>query len=141
MYVPYDAVGISDDAKNFISDWIRRRVNTKKTDDSLPISIQTLGKLLKELFPSIPIQDDEEHLARHLGGLLQHGYSTVGSVRSLLEQTEEARAWVSLGCLPEFAVCSVSHALALLHPAYANEPFWKGTTAERLRNAHDLFKL
>ena len=141
LYCPYDSANVDAGTKIFISDWISRRVNVTKTDDYLPVSIQSVGQLLRELFPSIPVQDGEAHLARHVAGLLRHGYTTVGSVRSLLERTENARAWVSFDCLPEFATCAVSHALALCHPEYANEPFWKGTTAARLREAHLLFQL
>ncbi|MEM8640725.1 MAG: hypothetical protein AAGG51_18190 [Cyanobacteria bacterium P01_G01_bin.54] len=141
LYCPYDSGNINADTKAFISDWIIRRVNVKKTDDSLPTSIQSISQLLSELFPSIPVQDGEEHLARHIAGLLKFEYTTVASVRFLLERTENARAWVSFDCLPEFATCAVSHALALCHPEYANELFWKGTTATRLREANLLFQL
>jgi hypothetical protein len=135
LYCPYDQKKIDDDTRSYISDWITRRVRVDRTDDSLNTSVHAVGLLLRELYPSLPVQDDEAHLARHIAGLLRYGYTTVGAVRTLLERTEAARAWVNLNCLPEFATCAVSHAIALCHPEYADGPVWKGTTATRLKGS------
>jgi nucleoside 2-deoxyribosyltransferase len=139
LYISYTPASIDSKTKKEISDWISQRVFVRRADDSLQTSIQTVSNLLLELFPGIPTADGEVHIARHVEGLRRHDYLTIGSVRKLLEETGDARDWVNHNQLPEFATCAVSYALAIRHPMYADQTFWKGTTANRLKEASKLF--
>lgn len=140
LYYSYNANSRSNArTKNHILKWISQNVNVTKTNNDATTSISSVSQLLRELYPGIPVQKDNDHLSRHVDGLLQYKYRTIGSVRNLLKLTEDARAWVNLNCLPDFATCAISHALALYHPEYTDKDFWTGSTAKRLREARRLF--
>jgi hypothetical protein len=139
LYLDYEPMAIQESTILQISDWIARRIQIKKVSDRLSTSVSTVTSLLQELYPSIPIQDGDQHLASHVAGLLQYNYRSVGAVRKLLASTEAARAWVSFNHLPEFATCAISHAIALHHTEYTKLPVWKRTTALRLKEAKKLF--
>lgn len=142
LYIPYDTSTDLSVPLTHTLDWIARK--TSKLDDllNLPLDEDTLGRLLAEVYPSIKSSQpgDRDHITRHMGGLRRFGYSNIAEVMQLLEVTENARRFVSRYTLPEFAVCSISHSIALVHPEYLNEGFWKPNTVDRITEAARHFE-
>jgi nucleoside 2-deoxyribosyltransferase len=144
LYELYDPE--SDDALDLashsVSEWITSHFQIERVSDDLITQNETVEMLLKELYPGISIGNvhDYEHLARHTAGLLKYGYTTIGKVRTLLNETNRAREFVDPRPLPDFAVCAVSHAIALRHPEYTRLPVWKGTTVKRIEEGRLVLK-
>lgn len=138
LYIPFNREKPIAPLVEQVASWVRQQVmsapelNGEVTSDSI-------AHLLRSIYPSLPLEDDEDHIARHVKGLRQHGYQKLTQVVELLKSTDSARLWVNRGRLPHFAICAVSNALAIRHSEYRDEPFWKGTTVSRLREAEALF--
>ena len=138
LYVSFNSEKPLAPLVQHVASWVRQQALSKPELDS-DVTPNSIGHLLRSIYPSLPLEDDEDHIARHVKGLRHYGYETLAQVVELLNCTESARSWVNRGRLPHFAICSISNALAIRHPKYRDEPFWKGTTVDRLREAESLY--
>lgn len=142
LYIPYDPSGDGEATKKHIVDWITRRTKSVEAILHSKVSQASLTDLLNELYPSIKTSapGDLDHITRHMAGLRKYGYHTLADVLNLLESTENARSFILRDTLPHFAVCSISHSLALVHAEYRELDVWKPNTIQRIAEAAELFE-
>jgi len=138
LYLRFNAKDPIEQLVEQVATWVRQQViSDLELND--PVTTSSVSQLLRSIYPNLQLEDDDDHVSRHVKGLRTFGYENLSDVVRLLNQTEAARSWVTNGRLPHYSICSVSNALAIRHPQYRQESFWKGTTIARLAEAADLY--
>ena len=142
LYIPYDPTSDGEATKKHLVDWITRRTKSVEAILDTKVSQASLTDLLDELYPSIKTSapGDLDHITRHMAGLRKYGYHNLADVLELLESTENARSFILGDTLPHFAVCSISHSLALVHAEYRKLGVWKPNTIQRIAEAAEIFE-
>jgi hypothetical protein len=134
LYQPYDPHDIEGSISQVLSKWLNdQQFGACAPEPDRPLTVETLRAFLRYHFPHDFLYDGIDHFHRHWEGLIKFGYSTVRDLTLLLDETEVARHLIFRGERSDFAVCQISHAIALKHDEYLEKPFWMKATVESIR--------